>query len=294
MRTPILIALAAAAVLAGAGVAQPPGGGPYTHRIESATSTDGLTWRRDGRVLLEHASVPAAVVTPAGAIRVYYVDASRLPETTNCAESRDGGGSFRVLGCRIRGLPSPKALDPSIVRLADGRYRLYYYASDVNPGAAGTHTIRRAISRDGVRFADEGIAFAYGDLVDPDVFWTGKEWLMYVFSRGDTIVARSKDGRKFTYAGSLGLRGWGTTAPVRLPDGRFRLYAFNQQGQQEVASFLSADGRTWTREDGVRLQAGSGEQITDPFVVRLRDGTWKMIFKVDPSPPQQPGPPPSG
>lgn len=42
------------------GVAQPMGG-PYTHRVLSATSQDGLRWTRDEGVRMEHASVPCAV-----------------------------------------------------------------------------------------------------------------------------------------------------------------------------------------------------------------------------------------
>ena len=284
-----LFALLAGLVVTGVAAAQtptPPPAGPYVHRVETATSADGLTWARDGKTVLEHASVPDAVLTASGAVRIYYVDASNVPENANCAELR--GATTAVLGCRIVGIPTRKALDPAIVRLADGRYRLYYFAADDRPDASGAHQVRSAISRDGMRFTDEGLAFSHGGLVDPDVFWTGKEWLMYVFADGDTIVARSPDGRRFTFVGSLGLRGYGTTSPVRLPDGRFRLYAFAQGGQTDFVSFISNDGVRWTKEDGVRLQAAAGEQITDPQVVRLRDGTWKMVFKVDPTPPKAP------
>ncbi len=43
---------------------------------------------------------------------------------------------------------------------------------------------------------------------------------------------------------------------------------------------MSKNGLTWTQEDGVRLTAEPGEQITDPQAVRLADGTWKMVYKV--------------
>lgn len=260
----------------------PPAGGPYTHRVMSATSGNGLDWTYDDRTLIEHASVPSAIVTPAGNLRVYYVDAGQVPETTNCAESTDGGKTFRVLGLSIENRPGEKALDPSIVLLPDGRYRLYYFGVTGSPSQAGEHSIYSAISDDGVRFVQEREAFKYPGLVDPDVFWTGSDWMMYVFSldAGGTITARSADGRSFEYAGPLSLKGWGTVAPVALGDGRFRLYAFDQPAGTTVASFLSSDCVTWTREEGTRLSAPEGFQITDPFVVRLADGSWKMIFKV--------------
>lgn len=277
-----LLSLLAIALPAAAQTPPPTDAGPFGHQVMSASSPDGLTWTFDGQVLLEHASVPAAIVTPEGWIRVYYVDASNVPETTNCAESRDGGHSFTVLGCAIAGRGGIKALDPSIVLLPDRRYRLYYYASaTTDPGAPGQHSIHSAISTDGVRFTDEGAAFSYPGLVDPDVYWTGREWVMAVFS-GDmpgTVLATSADGLRFTYAGPHPLQGWGTTAPVRLSDSRFRLYAFSQHGQQVIGSFLSDDGLSWTQEPGERLHAAAGEEITDPFVVQLRDGTWKMLYK---------------
>ena len=104
-------------------------GGPYGHQIGSASSSDGLTWTHDGGVLLEHCSVPAAIVLPDGRVRLYVVDSTERPENMNCAESSDGGRTFRMAGCTIANRGGAKALDPSVVRLSDGRYRLYYYAS---------------------------------------------------------------------------------------------------------------------------------------------------------------------
>ena len=273
-----------------------PQGGPYVHRVESASSKDGLTFVADGRRLLEHASVPATVALPDGRIRIYYVDASKLPEMANVAESADEGRSFRVLGLEIRNWPKVKALDPAIVRLKDGRWRLFSFACDRDPNHAGPHEIHSAISEDGVHFTAEGLAFAREGLVDPDVWWNGKEWLMYVMSLTDrcTIVARSEDGLHFTYAGPLSLRNWGTTAPIPAGAGQFRLYAFDQRGQRRVGSFLSADGQEWKPEAGDRLTVGHGHQVTDPFVVKLKDGTWRMFYKTEDSPNRGvPGGPPS-
>ncbi|MFH1149033.1 MAG: exo-alpha-sialidase [Actinomycetota bacterium] len=268
-------------------------GGPYAHRVMSASSPDGLTWTPDGSTLLEHASVPCAVVTPAGNLRIYYVDASVVPETANCAESNDGGKTFQALGLTIEGLPTEKAVDPSIVLLPDGRYRLYYFGVTGSPAMAGDHSIYSAISDDGIHFTQEKDVFRYAGLVDPDVFWTGTDWMMYVFSIGQgTITARSADGLSFEYAGPLSLQKWGTVAPVSLGDGRFRLFAFDQPASTMVGSFVSGDLQTWTQEEGTRLSAPDGYQITDPFVVRMPDGSWKMVFKAQP--PQSGMPPPTG
>jgi len=103
---------------------------------------------------------------------------------------------------------------------------------------------------------------------------------MFVFSAGRTIIAQSEDGFRFEYLETLPLPGWGTTAPVLLPDGRLRLYAFDQRTPvgNVVRSFVSEDGLGWVPEPGVRLQAGPDEQITDPYVIRWRGG-YRMYFK---------------
>jgi hypothetical protein len=280
------------AILAGSivvqGIQAPPTAGPYTHQVLSASSPDGLTWTHDGVVLLEHASVPCVIVMPDGQLRIYYVDASQMPETVNCAESADGGTSFEPLGLSIAGLTSEKAVDPSIVRLENGRYRLFYYGANGDPGAAGTHYVRSAISDDGVHFRETGTALAYPGLVDPDVFKVRDKWLMFVFSLTEhtTMVAESRNGRKFRKVRPLGLDGFGTTKPVQLDDGRFRLYAFDQRTQRTIVSFVSEDGLEWSQEAGVRLDAPIGKEITDPQVVRLPDGGWKMVFKVSDPPVQ--------
>jgi hypothetical protein len=61
-----------------------------------------------------------------------------------------------------------------------------------------------------------------------------------------------------------------------------RLYAFEQRKPRAnaVRSFLSADGLNWAAEAGDRLLAGVKEGISDPFVIRWKDG-WKMYFKSE-------------
>ena len=138
------------------------------------------------------------------------------------------------------------------------RFRLYYLASNhTGDPAAGPnpHAIHMAVSLDGIRFWETGPVFEYPDLVDPDVFRFQDQWLMFVFARNSTIIARSADGTLFSSEGALSPPAWGTTAPVTLPDGRLRLYAFDQRtpAGNVVRSFLSTDSINWTAEEGDRL-----------------------------------------
>ncbi len=220
-------------------------------------------------------------------------------------------------------------VDPSPFLLPDGRIRLYFFASTFgfppeqtaqeqkqinspqiggpqmgNPQMGGAqmegpqqngaprndelHAISSAISSDGVHFTYEQKVFEYAGLVDPDVFYTGKEWLMYVMGRG-TIIAKSSDGLNFSYVGMMQPERYGTTKPVTLSNGQFRMYAFKQPDQNQFFSFISTDGIQWTLESGVRLTAPSGKEITDPYVIQLKDGSWKMFYKISkvPNRPQQ-------
>ncbi len=262
-----------------------PHDGPYVHEVWSARSSDGLVWTIDGQALLQHASVPMAILQDPNNILIYYVDASKPgPENTNVARSTDGGKTFAPLGLSISGMTKRKAVDPCAVHLPDGRIRLYYYGCDASPDAPGEHEIHSAISSDGVHFREEGKVFPYSGLVDPDVFWNGAQWVMLVFSLSDhdTIVATSPDGTHFSYKAPLGIGRYGTVAPVRLKDGRFRMYAFGQEGQAAFVSFISRDGLNWKAENGTRLTAPQGKEITDPQALQLPDGSWKMFFKVSP------------
>jgi hypothetical protein len=265
--------------------------GPYQHQVHSATSADGLTWTRDGGVRMDHASVPCALAE-SNRVFLYYVDADRgsnQPESVGCAVSSNGM-DFVKQPFVLNGLPTFKAVDPSILKDSIGVFRLYYFGSNAggDPGSeTNDHQIHLATSADGVNFNESGTVFAYPGLVDPDVFTRGTNWFMYVFKLGPgggTVIATSTDGHSFTYQQMLALNGWGTTAPVLLDDGRLRLYAFEQTrpAGNAVKSFLSTNGLDWTPEAGNRLLASTNEQITDPFVVRW-EGGWKMYFKSSPA-----------
>lgn len=280
--------------------AQPSPEGPRSHRIGSASSPDGLNWTRDEGWRIPSGSVPCALNDNDERVLLYYVQSPSepgKPENTACAVSTDGMQFAPCPGFTIENLSTIKAIDPSILQDDQGRYRLYYLASN-HPGDPGAgpnpHAIHLALSDDGYHFREWGSVFEYPDLVDPDVFRFKEEWFMYVFGRSGTVIARSADGLRFRYEDVLALPGWGTTAPVLLPDGRLRLYAFDQRTRSgnAVRSFLSSDGITWTEEPGERLRAAPGEQITDPFVIPWRGG-YKMYFKINAAT-HPPPPPPAG
>lgn len=255
--------------------------------VHSATSDDGLSWTVDEGVRLTGASVPCAINDGDKRVLIYFVKPPdgiyTHTENTACAVSEDGINFTLSSDFRIEGMKTMKACDPGIIRDDEGKFRLYYFASDFHGDPAiapGLHSISLATSDDGIHYREVGETIGREELCDPDVFRVGKEWFMFVHGAGGTVVARSDDGMIFRYHGVLPLQGWATTGPVPLGDGRLRLYAFEQRpGSNIVGSFISIDGLNWTQEPGARLTADSGMQITDPFVIRWR-GKWKMYFKT--------------
>jgi hypothetical protein len=260
-----------------------PTSGPWFHTVRTASSSDGLTFHDDRTAdLVVHASVPAALRMPNGTLRIYFVDfESGAPERVSCVESTDNGASYHWGGCEVTGLVSSKAVDPCPVLLDDGRVRLYFFASPNDVNASGIHNVDAAISSDGVHFVREGTALALNGLVDPDVFWTGSQWVMHVFSleEGGTVVATSSNGLNFTKVGILSPRNYGVTKPLRLTNGTFRMYAFSQPDAGTFVSMTSPDGLNWTLEPGTRFSVSNSFQITDPYVIARGDGTWLMTYK---------------
>lgn len=203
-----------------------PPAGISSHAVASATSPDGLTWTSDDGIRFSPASVPAVINDNDQRVLLYFVHPPNepgKPETVACAVSSDGFNFLQDPNFAIEGLSTLKAVDPSILKDDDGRFRLYYLASN-HPGdpAAGPnpHAIHLALSDDGIRFRETGPVFEYPDLVDPDVFRINGQWLMYVFAKSSTIIARSDDGAHFTYEGPLSSQlGYHRTrnSPRRLP-----------------------------------------------------------------------------
>ena len=260
-----------------------PQEGPYSHEIRTASSVDGLTWTSDSDTpIAKHASVPAILTTSDGKINIYYVDATNGPEALGCLQSVDNGASYQTMSCGITGAKTERHVDFSIVQLTDGRYRLYYYSVEGRIDETSQHIVSSAISTDGWNFVEEGAAFTYMGLVDPDVFYNGSQWVMHVMSLSEgTVVATSTDGTTFTYKDILSLDRIGVAKPVTLADGTMRMYGFKQGVQAAFYSYTSTDGFTWTQEPGTRFSAPSGYEITDPSVTQLTDGTWKMVYKIN-------------
>ena len=78
-------------------------------------------------------------------------------------------------------------------------------------------------------------------------------------------------------------KAWGVPDPVRLPDGRVRIYivespSLSSSCPEKVASYISSDGISFTKEAGWRLENG----YVDTEVLRAKDGEWVMSMADGP------------
>jgi len=170
-------------------------------------------------------------------------------EGIRSAVSADGGRTWtEEPGIRVAG-----SQHHAVVRLADGRLRLYHSASGPDGGP-----ILSAVSEDGLEFtAEDGERLAPGDAGAPDA---------------KAMIHPSV---------------------IRLPDGSFRMFydaASEPEGEFDlgwngIMSASSPDGLVWTKDAGFRVKAGKGgvsfaDLVWSPFV-EYENGLWKLYFSVE-------------
>ena len=78
-------------------------------------------------------------------------------------------------------------------------------------------------------------------------------------------------------------KAWGVPDAVLTPDGKVRLYVvespiLNSSCPEKVASYISSDGISFTKEAGWRLEGG----YVDTEVLRAKDGDWVMVMADGP------------
>ena len=269
---------------AGASDGRIPSAGPYYHQIYRAFSSDGLTFTPENELLLDHASVPDAILRPNGEVWVYFVNGVPGKHGIWIAKSSTSG-SWDIVDCvQLNGRFNGNAVDPDIVLLSDGRYRLFYYEGHFvgpNPPNEGPHPIFSAISDDGLNFEIEGQLIAVEKVTDPSVVQLANDrWLMALSLGTRTLLADSDDGYDFELTG-VAVELGGVPELAILADGNVRLYVTTEG----IKSAISSDkGQTWAVEPGTRLSSSQGEILADPSLITTSDGGWVLFYKMAPPP----------
>lgn len=249
--------------------------GPYFHQVVMARTSDGVNLRQ-GRIVLDHASVPDGVRLRDGSVRIYYVNGA----DGSVWVARVDGDSVRPVGpITLNGIARPRGtVDPDATLLPDGRVRLVYLNGFGSPTSSSRRAICVADSLDGENFGviDAAIEFQAGDTLttDPSIVQlpTGG-WLM-AMSRGQTtVLARSSNGVAFSAGETLTYGGVPELALTS--DGRVRLYVC----ARGIDTYVSSDGGgSWRREGtvGPRLTT-TGYMMCDPSLVA---GTDVFLYKT--------------
>jgi len=222
--------------------------------VQLAQSSDGRTWSLLGGWQSYRGSVPDVfrrgntlyVYSTSGALSagLVRVDMTTGATTTSSVTLSDGG----------------MWVDPSIAQLPDGRFILFYLpgipGQDPAQCAQGESScvrqIRSAVEvagSDGAQFTvDAGARVSEtvtsGSFSDPDIFYNGSEWVVYV-SRGSSVHAYTSS----SIQGSYGFRGivsnnlGGVPSALQLSDGSIATYVHSSVGSStEIRMATSTSG----------------------------------------------------
>lgn len=243
-----------------------------SHRVMVISKSDGNFFdRQQAQLALEQASVPDGVLTDEGVLRIYFVNGVPGQHGVFMMEQQPDG-NFTIVDCvKIDGVFEGNAVDPDVTRLADGRYRLFYFLGTFvgngrRLGENDPHPIYSAVSEDGLNFTLEGKVYSTTGITDPSaVQFSDGSWLLAMARAGQEIVlATSEDGMTFVDLPSVADGG---IPELTLFEGdTVRLYGQHIWESQDK-------GQTWKQLQNV------GNLNPDPSLVRRTDGGWIAIYK---------------
>ncbi len=254
-------------------------GGPWSTRMMLATSTDGKTFKRTNEVVSDQAGVPNAFVDREGRLRLAYIDWGNGNIIATAVRNTDGHWAYRrILFSPALTTDKPDPVDPSIVKLADGSYRLFFMLKG---------KFLSAHSQDGFVFTpDEGERFPYEKpLYDPAVVETKTGWLLWANIGSSTFAwGKSSDGLNFIASPDLfRLDGKSMTVwSAAQVSGGYRISG-GLEGTPGIASAFSVDGVSWTIEGAVLTDKGADPAIEkalypDHGYTQLPDATYAIAY----------------
>jgi hypothetical protein len=256
---------------------------PWNRNLEIYRSGDGVNFAKAG-TFVERAGVPNVILDASARLVAVFqwfpFDNRAAFDRVAVAFSGDDGKTWtKPVQMAVNGMPESlmRPFDPTVVQLADGRYRLYITSNERGPQAKPA--IYSAISSDAVNYEFEpGARFAPADgAVDCSVVFFEGEWHLWAHNQqantGAGYHATSVDGLAFTQQAMVNVgagRQWIGNAVVY----RYALRYFGS-GRDGIWWAASADGANWELATAPGITAG------DPSAVVLGSGEVVLIVVGD-------------
>ena len=203
--------------------------GPWSTRILTATSTDGLLWTRTNSVLVDQADAPSILRDSSDRIWVYYMSWCEPVRNQMVVMFSDDLETWTYRRVYVDGMSPEWAgpADPSVVLLPDLSFRMYFTAQPPDDGPRRTFS---AVSSDGLNFTLEpGTRFeAERHALAPNAFRAGDMWVYFAIDDGpppSNYFAISSDGLNFQAQPNFTADSMFMTHGIEVPGG-YRHYAF--------------------------------------------------------------------
>lgn len=247
---------------------------PWEGSIYLASSSDGLTFT-DEKFFVQHAGVPNLLLTQENKVvatfQYFSYEDEDFFEVIGYTVSEDNGETWskvRAIQLEERYNRGSKPVDPTLVQLEDGRFRLYYtYHEPGTPYAAMYSSSSTKL--DGI-FEDEGKQLEVeGMLLDPAVVYYNGVWHHYTINHDgpDTIHSTSEDGLGFIVQDSIE-SDYQFLGDAIENEGKLRFYGTGQG----IVVAESEDGYTFTK---IKENAVDG---ADPGIVKLPEGGYLIVY----------------
>ncbi len=255
-----------------------------SHRIYRATTDDGGdSFTAQNNLLLEAASVPDAIIGPDNTTWVYYVSGTTDQHAIWVARL---GEDMLLTPIRCITLDNEllfSAVDPDIIRLRDGRYRLFFYSNfgPPIPGQIVPHFIETAVSDDGIHFTREGIILETNGGTDPSALQHSSGTYLLAVPVNDMKMQIATAGSDNVWTATLQLDTSGIPEMVERENGDVLLLIGQPGGNSDLKRYLSTDnGATWSQLSNVTPAdiQHSPQDVNHPGILRRSPTEWDMFY----------------